>query len=183
MQLKFHEVPSAGIDLNFSHTTGELNGLLLDILGDFPNYETKIRVEPLEQMVQVKGQIKCELNLTCSRCAEVYANSFSKNFVTAFYKSEQSLKNFGMHSDDLTGSFDLEFLEGDIIDIGEVVHEQMALEIPYQPLCSEECLGLCFQCGINKNKSRCQCKSEDNNFEDEKSPFSKLKGLMKQKEN
>lgn len=177
LQLKFNEVPSAGLDMVFTHTTGELNGLLLDVMGDFPVYEAEIKVEPLEQMVQVKGQVKGELHLTCSRCAEEYNLGFNKNFVTAYYKSEQSLKNFGMHSDDLTGSFDLEFLEGEIIDVGEALHEQIALEVPYQPLCTESCKGLCTMCGVNLNNSTCSCKPVEFKTEVKSSPFEKLKAL------
>jgi uncharacterized protein len=33
----------------------------------------------------------------------------------------------------------------------------LALAVPVQPLCREDCLGLCPRCGIDRNVERCSC--------------------------
>ncbi len=53
------------------------------------------------------------------------------------------------------------FFEGGEIHLSEVACEQIFLEIPYQPLCSENCKGLCPQCGQDRNLSPCGCNQED----------------------
>ena len=160
LTVKFNEVPSAGLNFKFDQKSGELNSVLFDILGDFPVYSVEVNLKPNEEMVHLKGHLTGELNHICSRCAEEYLQPYNKSFVTAFYKSEENLKNLAT-MDDLEGSFDLEFLEGNEIKLSEVIHEQIALEIPFKPLCSVDCKGLCPQCGTNLNVDVCHCAEKE----------------------
>jgi uncharacterized protein len=175
LRLKFHEIPQGGLDFEFSQKSGELNTALFDLLGDYPVYQATIKVSPADALVQVRGKLSGELHHVCSRCAEEFNSPFSKNFVTNYYKSEDNIKGLTDSIDELEGSFDLEFLEGNEIDLAEAVHEQVALEIPFQPLCSDNCKGLCLQCGTNLNLNKCQCKQAD--AEPKVSPFAVLKEL------
>lgn len=47
--------------------------------------------------------------------------------------------------------------QGDHLDLAPMVREQVILAAPMQPLCREDCLGLCPQCGQNLNERRCAC--------------------------
>ena len=47
--------------------------------------------------------------------------------------------------------------QGDHLDLAPMVREQIILAAPMQPLCQEDCLGLCPQCGENLNERRCGC--------------------------
>ncbi len=47
--------------------------------------------------------------------------------------------------------------QGDHLDLAPMVREQVILAAPMQPLCREDCLGLCPQCGENLNERRCAC--------------------------
>jgi uncharacterized protein len=49
------------------------------------------------------------------------------------------------------------FYKGAEIDLGEILREHLALEIPIRYLCSESCKGLCPQCGQNLNSAACSC--------------------------
>jgi len=53
------------------------------------------------------------------------------------------------------------FFEGGEIHLSEIACEQIFLEIPYQPLCNEECKGLCPVCGKDLNFSSCECAKEE----------------------
>ena len=46
---------------------------------------------------------------------------------------------------------------GERIDLEPLFREQFVLAIPYAPLCSETCKGLCPQCGIDRNTDSCAC--------------------------
>ncbi len=72
LTVKFHEVPSCGLDFNFTNQTAELNTTLFDLLGDFPVYSAQFSLKPVESMVQLKGKISAELRHVCSRCAEEF---------------------------------------------------------------------------------------------------------------
>ena len=38
-----------------------------------------------------------------------------------------------------------------------MLREQVILDAPMQPLCREDCRGLCPQCGTNLNTDACAC--------------------------
>lgn len=48
--------------------------------------------------------------------------------------------------------------EGEEIDLTPLFREQIILAVPFAPLCSEECRGLCPQCGADRNQETCDCK-------------------------
>jgi uncharacterized protein len=46
---------------------------------------------------------------------------------------------------------------GDAVDLEPLVREQFVLAVPFAPLCKEDCLGLCPQCGADRNVAPCAC--------------------------
>jgi uncharacterized protein len=55
------------------------------------------------------------------------------------------------------GDLDLFGYDGENIDLEPLFREQFVLAIPYAPLCKDDCLGLCSQCGTDLNKGTCTC--------------------------
>jgi len=51
------------------------------------------------------------------------------------------------------------YREGEL-DLGEIVREQLLLNIPMRPLCGESCKGLCPHCGANLNETTCGCEQK-----------------------
>jgi uncharacterized protein len=51
----------------------------------------------------------------------------------------------------------LSYYSTDEIDLAPLIAEQVILALPTRPLCSEDCRGLCEQCGINLNREACDC--------------------------
>ena len=53
----------------------------------------------------------------------------------------------------------------------------LIVDLPLQPLCDEDCQGLCPQCGKNLNDGPCGCEppQDDVEFEEAKNPFAALK--------
>jgi uncharacterized protein len=49
------------------------------------------------------------------------------------------------------------YYQGDHIDLTPMLREQIILAAPMQPLCKEDCAGLCPTCGQNWNDQRCAC--------------------------
>jgi len=48
-------------------------------------------------------------------------------------------------------------LLGDELDLEPIAHDACILELPLAPLCNEGCLGLCPECGVNRNLEQCSC--------------------------
>ncbi len=43
------------------------------------------------------------------------------------------------------------------LDLTEPIRQFSVLEMPMAPVCREDCLGLCLQCGENLNTGHCEC--------------------------
>ena len=46
-------------------------------------------------------------------------------------------------------------LRGDQVDLAALARDAVLLELPQAPLCTEDCLGLCPECGANRNEGDC----------------------------
>jgi uncharacterized protein len=64
------------------------------------------------------------------------------------------------------------WFRGEEIDLGAFVLEAISLSLPVQPLCREDCPGLCPRCGAELARGACGC--EDRKPE---SPFAVLSTL------
>ncbi len=62
-----------------------------------------------------------------------------------------------------------------VIDLEEPIKQALLLDVPIQILCSDDCAGLCPQCGQNLNMGTCNCSNED--ADDVSNPFAVLKNL------
>ena len=47
--------------------------------------------------------------------------------------------------------------DGDAIDLGPLVRENLLVELPLAPLCRADCAGLCPACGLDRNAGPCSC--------------------------
>ena len=54
-------------------------------------------------------------------------------------------------------AFDVERPNTEEVDISEEVREEALLVLPFNLLCSEDCKGLCGQCGADLNEGDCGC--------------------------
>jgi uncharacterized protein len=55
----------------------------------------------------------------------------------------------------------LSVFDGEAVDMDELVGEQLLLALPSRILCSEDCKGLCPECGNDRNLKDCNCGSEE----------------------
>ena len=47
-----------------------------------------------------------------------------------------------------------------VLDLEDTVRTDVLLELPGKVLCSEDCKGLCCQCGKNLNEGSCTCEKK-----------------------
>ena len=103
------------------------------------------------------GRISGELRAVCGRCAEDYLFRMDQpfEFVLIPDPAKAERKAEELHRDDLG----LSYYTGDEIDLAPLIAEQVILALPTQPLCAENCRGLCASCGTNLNRESCSCAS------------------------
>ena len=51
-------------------------------------------------------------------------------------------------------------LEGDLLDLDDLLETCFILDMEAKHLCQEDCAGLCDQCGANLNLGPCGCKAK-----------------------
>jgi uncharacterized protein len=52
---------------------------------------------------------------------------------------------------------DVDFIQGNYLDVDQTVREQVIVNVPMKSLCTEGCKGICPICGRNLNEERCSC--------------------------
>lgn len=121
--------------------------------------EVELSLTKLEPDYYLRGQLRSRVQQTCARCAESFPLSLASPFEVAFahVSSDRRGAKTAQMADE-SEEFDVNFFEGNEIDLSPVVEEQFFLSLPYQALCKSDCKGICQQCGKNLNQSACPCK-------------------------
>ena len=97
------------------------------------------------------GRVVGSAEGTCARCLEDYGVPISQDLQVVLVPRASAGEGEG--DDDLG----LGFFDGEEIDVTGLVVEHAILGLPTVPLCSEDCRGLCQQCGTNQNLRPCTC--------------------------
>ncbi|WP_339063397.1 DUF177 domain-containing protein [Tepidibacillus marianensis] len=98
----------------------------------------------------VKGQISTTVLLRCSKCLQTFDCAIESDFLDIFIPEE-------IESQESQTDENIHLLTSDEIDISSIVEELFLLQLPYVPLCSKDCKGLCPVCGTNLNEKQCDC--------------------------
>ncbi len=89
---------------------------------------------------------------------------YSKPCDRCLAETEKAVKYEFVHTLALSAeneeSDDIIIVPGYSLDLYELVRDDILLELPIKHLCSEDCLGLCPQCGQNLNLDKCSCKKQ-----------------------
>jgi uncharacterized protein len=117
------------------------------------------RVRRSQKTVEVDGQFKTTAQVECDRCLKPVdvpvSAEFSLEYVTPEAYAECSAAE--LEERDMS----LSIFDGESIDVDELVGEQLLLALPSRILCSEDCKGLCPQCGTDRNVKECRCEAAE----------------------
>ncbi|MCX7793749.1 MAG: DUF177 domain-containing protein [Thermodesulfovibrionales bacterium] len=170
MKLIISEIPEEGLDLNLDNLT-----IISEAVMITSPLKGELRVDKVGKEIFVKGYTSTEIELTCSRCLNNFKKEVSLD-ISLTYHPLSELKGdevYELHDDEM----EVDFYSGDEIDIDSLIEEEILLNIPMKPLCSEDCKGLCPGCGTDLNTGSCVCPGE---AIDER--FAILKKLLKKGE-
>ncbi len=105
--------------------------------------------------VDVTGLINAPAEVDCTRCLEPVSRDLTIEVAASFVASENfaSDKEREVSHEDL----DVDVLDGDRLDLIQLVREQIVLNFPEQVFCEPNCKGLCPKCGANRNLIDCKC--------------------------
>jgi uncharacterized protein len=128
--------------------------------------EVKVSVDAyrMGEDLFLAGEATGAVELACSRCLTRYRQPIRERFrlvlepagtrVPADPQGADSLARDGVYlSDELESGW----FQGSEIQLDRLLLEQISLGLPVQPLCREECRGLCPRCGVDRNVESCTC--------------------------
>jgi len=165
MKLLIPDIPEEGLDLELRETI-ESDCILLPV-------KARLRIEKVGSEIMVKGEIKTEVKLQCSRCLKDFWSELSIPVDVVYHPAEE-LKGEDKH-EIKAEELDMDFYSGEEMDLLTLVSEQVALNLPMKPLCTDLCKGICLKCGTDFNLGSCNC-----NVKDVDSRLEVLKKLLKQ---
>lgn len=164
MKIALEHLGDAPVTFHFDEPV-DLFPLLVDICSEngvaIPGRITgDLTVHKEFETVRVIGRLSAPLLLSCSRCLVEYSSFVDTGFTLVFRKGSDHTDSLGdeleLSEADLLSSC----YSGDEIDVTHEIEEQLAMEMPLKPLCSENCKGLCHECGADLNVTTCSCSTE-----------------------
>ncbi len=106
----------------------------------------------------------------CVRCLKDYEDSVRLPFAVEYQRQEMPAMRRAKQSPgesrhepqgaDEELKQDVYLYVGDQVDLATMLREHVILATPMQPLCDEACLGLCPDCGQDRNEGPCRCSEE-----------------------
>ena len=122
-----------------------------ELYGGFP-FQTPVdcsgEIENRAGVVRLVFCVKFVLSLACDRCLKPFQQEKTLNFEHILVQKLNSA------NDDYLVCAD------GVLDLEELVRTDVLLELPTKVLCSEDCRGLCSQCGKNLNEGSCTCEKK-----------------------
>jgi uncharacterized protein len=179
MLINLLEIPQEGKHFVCNNKTSELNEILSDLIQN-TTYRTEFSIRPLDNgTFELVGFMKTELPEQCSRCGLDFQlqvdEKFKELLIPELHQPRNSKYAKANHFSDLhhEGPSVAEY-QGHHFNMGEYIHEVVALAAPFNPCAPADEKGDCKVCGININEKRFDY---DEDFEKPESPFSVLKNI------
>jgi len=152
MKLDLAAWPDGTTAKDFDETGEDLN--LVSDMTRFPDpAHIHLLVHKANTEVVIEGSLEMSVRSTCVRCLEEFNTNLSENFRRVALVVPDS------QSKDDSGDPDYVFLPQSFPewDLNESFREIVILSLPENPLCREDCRGICPLCGANRNTDPCRC--------------------------
>ncbi|MFG2814063.1 YceD family protein [Streptomyces sp. NPDC004673] len=111
--------------------------------------ELDLRLESVMEGVLVTGTARASAKGECVRCLEPVGLELEADFQEMF--SYPDADDRGRVSaepgDDAEDDEDRQYLEDGLIDLEPLLRDAVVLALPMQPVCQDDCQGLCSTCG------------------------------------
>lgn len=151
--------------------------LLREEIGSKRSYDYDERELPLDEdtkLRELKGQVRFTrtpsgvlgdvrgggvVDMECIRCLAVASQQVRFEFQDEFHSKIEVNTGAPLPKPEEEDPFFID--ETHKVDLGEAIREYALLALPMQPLCREDCKGLCPTCGADRNTAPCDCVESD----------------------
>ena len=101
--------------------------------------ELDLRIEAVMEGVLVTGTARAALEGECARCLEPISDEIEVRFQELFVYDDREV--------DPDEELEVSKLQDDLVDLEPLLRDAVVLALPFQPLCEDDCPGLCVECG------------------------------------
>ena len=112
---------------------------------DITTLTGSLRLTRTGQGLYADGRLQAASAVECVRCLTPFQQPLGMQLSELF-----------VYPPDLAADPLLAVPETGLLDLSPIVREYLLLDLPLQPVCRPECLGLCPECGNNRNEALCQ---------------------------
>ena len=158
MKIKVDDIAAEARELSFREPEEDVNRALSRGAGGEWRLKTPINVHVSYYRAGTElffeGDLKAPTGAACARCAEDFESEVERPF--RFIMTPRSIaEEGGAAAEPDDGEYSV--YDGDEVDLGPLIREEILLALPTRPLCREDCRGLCPRCGTNLNQGECRC--------------------------
>lgn len=109
--------------------------------------ELDLRLESVSEGVLVTGTAHAAATGECVRCLREITEDVDVDLTELFAYPGSRTEQLVQREDDLDAE-PLPTLDGDLLDLETTVTDAIVPALPFQPLCTPDCAGLCSVCGV-----------------------------------
>ncbi|MFE3166500.1 YceD family protein [Streptomyces sp. NPDC059224] len=111
--------------------------------------ELDLRLESVIEGVLVTGTARAQAEGECVRCLEPVEQELEADFQELFSYPDADDRGrvIAEPGDDAEDDEDRYFIEDGLFDLEPVLRDAVVLALPMQPVCQDDCAGLCSECG------------------------------------
>ena len=157
--IEIASIPPEGLEVDEALTAGEVHvqGEETFVLLDGGRLQCRLDRGD-DQSVHVRGRLAARVELQCGRCLEAFPLAMDQE-LDLFYLPHRADEDDEAEDEVELADRDMvvAYYQGDRLDLGEMIREQLFLALPMKRLCREQCAGLCPTCGGNRNTRPCSC--------------------------
>ena len=103
--------------------------------------ELDLRLEAVMEGVLITGTAQAGLEGECARCLEPIHENIEVRFQELFVYDDIRDSAEAEEDDEVS------MLQDDLVDLEPLLRDAVVLALPFQPLCQDDCPGLCVECG------------------------------------
>jgi len=105
--------------------------------------------------IRLVAAVEARLEFSCARCLEPVEQDVNKSFDLIY--RPLGVDRRADESAISEAETEIGYYQGEGLLLEDVLREQVLLTVPVRALCSDQCKGLCPQCGRNLNVEQCDC--------------------------
>jgi uncharacterized protein len=126
-------------------------GLGTDVFGvpEGAELELFVRLESVVEGILASGTVQAPVAGECVRCLEPIERSLTVEFQELYAYDERAERAQQVGGVDGDAEDEIGRIADDQLDLEPAVRDAVVLALPFQPVCRDDCPGLCATCGAN----------------------------------